>query len=105
MYLLRVHHAGFVNQGFVSSKNAVVNAYAFYIRGRKAGVQKSKLDEMISRRVFGSLLTGPYSGSSETIFEQDLARGKPTGALMSVAPIAAIAETHLTDTPRNVYRM
>ena len=29
---------------------------------------------MISRWVFGSLLTARYSGSSETIFEQDLAR-------------------------------
>jgi hypothetical protein len=30
-----------------------VNAYTFYIRGRKAGVPKSKLDEMIARWVFG----------------------------------------------------
>jgi len=73
-YLLRVKHAGFVSQTLVASKNAIVNAYAFYIRGRKAGVPKSKLDEVIARWVFGSLLTARYSGSSETIFEQDLAR-------------------------------
>ena len=73
-YLLRVQHAGFVSQALVASKNAIVNGYAFYIRGRKAGVPKSKLDEMIARWVFGTLLTARYSGSSETIFEQDLAR-------------------------------
>jgi hypothetical protein len=73
-YLLRVQHAGFVNQALVASKNAIVNAYAFYIRGRKASVPKRKLDEMISRWIFGTLLTARYSGSSETIFEQDLAR-------------------------------
>ena len=73
-YLLRVKHAGFVSQTLVASKNAIVNAYAFYIRGRKAGVPKSKLDEVIARWVFGSLLTARYSGSSETIFEQDLGR-------------------------------
>ena len=73
-YLLRVKHAGFVSQSLVASKNAIVNAYAFYIRGRKAGVPKSKLDEMIARWVFGTLLTARYSGSSETMFEQDLAR-------------------------------
>ena len=73
-YLLRVKHAGFVSQTLVASKNAIVNAHAFYIRGRQAGVPKSKLDEMISRWVFGTLLTARYSGSSETIFEQDLAR-------------------------------
>jgi hypothetical protein len=73
-FLLRVKHAGFVNQSLVASKNAIVNAYAFYIRGRKAGVPKSKLDELIARWLFGTLLTARYSGSSETIFEQDLAR-------------------------------
>ncbi len=73
-FLLRVQHAGFVSQALVASKNAIVNAYAFYIRGRKAGVPKNKLDEMIARWVFGSLLTARYSSSSETIFEQDLAR-------------------------------
>lgn len=73
-YLLRVKHAGFVSQTLVASKNAIVNAYAFYIRGRKAGVPKGKLDEMIARWLFGSLLTARYSGSSETMFEQDLAR-------------------------------
>ena len=73
-YLLRVQHAGFVSQALIASKNAIVNAYAFYIRGRKAGVPKNKLDELIARWVFGTLLTARYSGSSETIFEQDLAR-------------------------------
>ena len=73
-YLLRVQHAGFVSQGLVASKNAIVNGYAFYIRGRKAGVTKNKLDAMIARWVFGTLLTARYSAASETIFEQDLAR-------------------------------
>ena len=73
-YLLRVQHAGFVSQALIASKNAIVNGYAFYIRGRKVGVPKSKLDEMISRWVFGTLLTARYSGASETVFEQDLAR-------------------------------
>ena len=73
-YLLRVQHAGFVSQALVASKNAIVNGFAFYILGRKAGVPKGKLDEIIARWVFGSLLTARYSGSSETMFEQDLAR-------------------------------
>ncbi len=73
-FLLRVQHAGFINQALIASKNAIVNAYTFYIRGRNASVPKSKLDEMIARWVFGTLLTARYSGSSETVFEQDLAR-------------------------------
>ena len=73
-YLLRVLHAGFVSPALIASKNAIVNAYAFYILGRKAGVSKGKLDAIIARWIFGTLLTARYSTSSETIFEQDLAR-------------------------------
>lgn len=73
-FLLRVQHAGFVNPALIGSKNAIVNAYAFYIRGRKANVPKNRLDELIARWVYGTLLSARYSGSSETIFEQDLAR-------------------------------
>jgi hypothetical protein len=73
-YLLRVRHAGFVNHTLIASKNAVVNAYAFYIRGRRVAVPRNRLDETIARWIFATLLTARYSGSSETIFEQDLAR-------------------------------
>lgn len=79
-YLLRVKHAGFVNQSLIASKNAIVNAYAFYVRGRKAGVPKPNLDELIARWIFGTLLTARYSGSSETVFEQDLARVARVGS-------------------------
>jgi hypothetical protein len=67
---LRVKHAEFVGQTLVASKNAIVNAYAFYIRGRKAAVPKPKLDAVVSRWVFASLLTARYSGASETAFEE-----------------------------------
>jgi hypothetical protein len=73
-YLLRVKHAGFLGETQIASRNAIVNAYAFYISGRKAAVPKPKLDGVISRWVFASLLTARYSGASETAFEQDLAR-------------------------------
>jgi hypothetical protein len=73
-YLLRVRHGGFVSQSLVASKNAIINAYAFYIRGRKAAVPKPKLDAVISRWVFASLLTARYSTASETAFEEDLGR-------------------------------
>ena len=73
-FMLRVTHAGFVSQGLLASANAVVNAYAFYILGLRAGVPKGRLDEGISRWLFGTLLTARYSGSSETKFEEDLVR-------------------------------
>lgn len=73
-YMLRVTHAGFVSPGLVASNNAIVNAYAFYVLGVRAGVAKPRLDELIARWLFAAQLTSRYSGSSETVFEQDLAR-------------------------------
>jgi hypothetical protein len=52
----------------------VVNAYAIYVLGKRAKVPKPKLDALISRWVFAAQLTARYSGSSETKFEEDLAR-------------------------------
>ena len=82
-------------EGLIASKNAIVNAYAFYIRGRKAAVPKPELDAVISRWVFVSLLTARYSGSSETAFEQDLARlGRVGDAEAFVRELdSAMAET------------
>jgi hypothetical protein len=73
-FLLRVQRAGFVASSLIGSRNAIVNAYAFYILGQRAQVERRKLDELISRWVFATLLTARYSGQSETIFEQDLVR-------------------------------
>jgi hypothetical protein len=73
-FMLRVTHAGFVCQGLVASTNAVVNAYAYYLLGRRAGVPKQQLDEGISRWLFGALLTARYTSASETKFEEDLVR-------------------------------
>jgi hypothetical protein len=73
-FLLRIKHAGFVSPALVASKNAIVNAYTFYIRGRSIGVPKARLDELISRWAFGTLLTARYSTSSESVFEEDLQR-------------------------------
>jgi hypothetical protein len=73
-YMLRVMHAGFVSPGLVASTNAVTNAYAFYILGCRYGVQKQTLEEGISRWLFATLLSARYSSSSETKYEEDLAR-------------------------------
>jgi hypothetical protein len=89
-FLLRVQHAGFVSPALIASKNAIVNSYAFYIRGRNIGVARRDLGELISRWLYVSLLTARYSGSSETMFEQDLGRVSSLRGDDSVAFIAAL---------------
>lgn len=73
-YTLRVMRAGFVEQDLIASNNAIVNAFAFYVLGRRNSVSKPVLDEFISRWVFTTLLSARYTGSSETAFEEDLRR-------------------------------
>lgn len=73
-YTVRVSHAGFVNQSLIASQNAVVNAFALYVKGRRAGLERHRLDRLISRWLFATLLTRRYSGSSESQFEADLNR-------------------------------
>ena len=73
-FLLRVKRAGFVSSSLIPSKNAIINAYTLYVRGRAIGVPKQDLEEAISRWVFGTILTARYSTASETVFEEDLQR-------------------------------
>jgi hypothetical protein len=58
----------------VAAASAVVNGYAFYVRGTKIGVERARLGELISRWLFGTLLTARYSFSPESVFEKDLGR-------------------------------
>jgi hypothetical protein len=96
-FALRVMHAGAVSETLVASRNAVINAYAFYVIGNRLGVPKPRLDEVASRWIFGTLLTARYSGSSETKFEEDLARvahlKEGDGDAFIQALDAALAET------------
>lgn len=92
-YLMRVGRAGFVSEDFISSKSAIVNAYALYVRGLRIGVPRALLGQVISRWVFGTLLTARYSSSSETVFERDLAR---LGSVQTTNPEDFVAELDRT---------
>ena len=91
-YLKRVHHAGFVNASLVAAPAAVVNAFALYVKGRRAGVDHHRLGQLIARWVFGTLVTARYSSSSETAFEADLARVRRLGSGEGDRFVAALDE-------------
>jgi hypothetical protein len=99
-FLIRVGRAGFVSEDLVSSKSAIVNAYALYVRGLRLGVARAQLGQLISRWVFGTLLTARYSSSSETVFERDLTRiafGQNVTAESFVAEIDRALDEILTN--------
>ncbi|MBN1586025.1 MAG: DUF262 domain-containing protein [Candidatus Omnitrophica bacterium] len=69
--------AGFRSGAMVSSKNALLYAYAFYLIGRiRFSVPEHVLQKVIGRWFFFTTLTGRYTSSPETIMDGDLNRLK-----------------------------
>ncbi|MGB8338161.1 MAG: DUF262 domain-containing protein, partial [Burkholderiales bacterium] len=69
--------AGFRNGEMISSQNALLYAYAFYLIGRtRCKVPEHQLQKMIGRWFFFSSLTGRYTSSPESIMDGDLNRIK-----------------------------
>lgn len=69
--------AGFRSGEMVSSQNALLYAYAFYLLGRdRYGVPEHRLQKAIGRWFFFSTLTGRYTGSPESVMDGDLNRVK-----------------------------
>lgn len=67
--------AGYTGGNMISSMNALLYAYVFYLIGKHDyNVDHFTLRSVIARWFFMSALTGRYSGSFETVMEQDLAR-------------------------------
>jgi hypothetical protein len=67
--------AGFRSGEMISSQNALLYAYAFYLIGRtRFRVQEHRLQKAMGRWFFFSSLTGRYTSSPETIMDGDLNR-------------------------------
>lgn len=72
--------AGFRSGEMISSQNALLFAYAFYLIGRiRHRLPEHTLQKVIGRWFFASSLTGRYTGSPESILDQDLNRLKAAG--------------------------
>ena len=69
--------AGFRSSEMISSQNALLYAYAFYLIGRKHyEVPEHQLQKAIGRWFFFASLTGRYTSSPETVMDGDLNRIK-----------------------------
>ena len=74
-FLKAVRQAGYVSDQMISSVNALLYAYAFFLIGKRDyQVDHHELRSIIAKWFFMSALTGRYSGSFESIMEQDLNR-------------------------------
>jgi hypothetical protein len=67
--------AGFRSGEMISSRNALLYAYAFYLVGRlRFGVPEHLLQKAIGRWFFFSTLTGRYTSSPESVMDGDMNR-------------------------------
>lgn len=70
-FLTLIQSAGFINQKLISSKTSLNVAYALYLKLRNENYAEPQIQTIIKRWFVMSILTGRYSGSSETVIEQD----------------------------------
>jgi hypothetical protein len=91
--------AGFRSAEMISSQNAMLYAYAFYLVGRKRfSMQEHQLQRLIGRWFFASSLTGRYTSSPETIMDGDLNRLKEVkDANGFIAALEGIMANELTN--------
>jgi len=74
-YLKCLKLAGFLNKDTISSTTTILYGYIFFLIGKRDyGVGHDTLRNLIARWFFMSALTGRYTGSPETVMEQDLVR-------------------------------
>jgi hypothetical protein len=74
-FLKTIRRAGYISQSMISSQNALLYAYVFYLIGKQQyHVDHYILRNTIARWFFAISLTGRYTGSFEALMEQDLAR-------------------------------
>jgi hypothetical protein len=76
--------AGFVSSQLITSQNAVNFAYILYLTGKADGVQASNLEILVRQWYAMSVLTGRYSGSPETRYDQDIRQIKIDGVELHV---------------------
>lgn len=71
-FVMIVKSAGFITTEMIRTQGALNFAYIVYLRLRAQGVNDGKIESFVRRWFVMSVLTGRYSGSAETRFDQDI---------------------------------
>lgn len=71
-FAMIIRSAGFIDTSMIGSQNALNFAYILYLTLRDAGTPSAEIERQVRRWFVMSVLTGRYSGSPETTFDQDI---------------------------------
>lgn len=71
-FIMIIRSSGFIDSSMITSQNALNFAYILYLALRDAGAPNEEIERQVRRWFVMSVLTGRYSGSPETAFDQDI---------------------------------
>lgn len=73
-FLVIIKAAGFIENSLINSQTALNVAYAIYLRMKEDRYQPSEIEHYVKRWFVMGLLTGRYSGSAESVIDEDSKR-------------------------------
>ena len=79
-FVMILRSAGFVDSSLVRSQNTVNFAYILYLTLRSKGESPARIETLVRRWFVMSVLTGRYTGASETAFGVDVGNIDSQGA-------------------------
>lgn len=71
-FIMLVESTGLIHNKLISSKNSLNFSYALYLKLRKNGMAETEVQHYVKRWLIMSLLIGRYSGSSESMIDEDI---------------------------------
>lgn len=71
-FIMLVKSAGLISNKLISSKNSMNFSYALYLKLRNEGMPESEIQHFIKRWLVMSLLISRYSGSAESMIDEDI---------------------------------
>lgn len=90
-FVMIIRSAGFMTASLLRGHSALNFAYILYLMGRKEKLTPSDLERLVRRWYAMSLLTRRYTGSSETVYDQDV-RGIREQGLLSYCDVVIVNE-------------
>ncbi len=71
-FLMIIRSAGFITPGLIRSQAALNFAYVLYLKLKSRGYQQAEIERYVRKWFVLAVLTGRYSGSPETAFDNDI---------------------------------
>ena len=73
-FLMIIRSAGFIDSNMISSQNSLNAAYILYLKLRSKKINSVLIEKYVRKWFVMSILTGRYTGSSDTTFGEDVKR-------------------------------